>query len=135
MCRRTTQKGSNFISIAFVKSTISFVLNLIFEWWVTDDRNLMLVWESVLRHKETDINASDNTGWTALHVACKKNNLPIFKLLISKNSNHIKTTDDMTPLMVAARECADDIVGDQNCLMWFTNLWWFRSNMCAKIMT
>ena len=50
-------------------------------------------------------------------MACEKNKLPIFKLLISKNSNYVKTTADMTPLMVAAREGAYDIVGDQNFSM------------------
>ena len=62
------------------------------------------------RQNSIKINSCDHLGWTALHQACKANNLEIYKLLISSDAQSVKTLDNQTPLMIAAQNASDNIV-------------------------
>jgi len=66
----------------------------------------------------TNINATDYIGNTALHFACEKNHLALFKLLIGYKARVICNTRNLTPLMIAADKHSADIVS------WTTIAWY-----------
>lgn len=57
---------------------------------------------SILNSKSVDVNFQNKVnGWTALHWACKRNEIPTVKLLLAHGAKNIKNFKDQTPLDVA----------------------------------
>ncbi|KAF8078707.1 acyl CoA binding protein-domain-containing protein [Lyophyllum atratum] len=53
--------------------------------------------ELLEKHPETDVNGHDEFGYTPLHLACDRGNLPVVKLLLSKGANpNIKDPDGLS---------------------------------------
>ena len=70
----------------------------------------MVFLRPIHRHEKTNIDVCDYVGDTALHVACEKNNLAMFKLLIAKKAKVTLNARNLTPLMKAANAHSVDIV-------------------------
>ena len=58
---------------------------------------------SLLNSKTININSQNKiNGWTALHWACKRNQIPTVKLLLAHGADHtIKNFKNQTPLQVS----------------------------------
>jgi ankyrin repeat protein len=74
---------------------------------------------SILNSKSIDINFQNKVnGWTALHWACKKNQIPSIKLLLAHGAKNIKNFKDQTPLDVAQyRKSVESLFKDTSELL------------------
>jgi len=59
---------------------------------------------------ETDLDAVDEYGYTALHLACDRGNIDMVRLLLKKGADHsIKDPDDFSPIELAKEAGQSDI--------------------------
>lgn len=80
--------------------------------WFTSVKNYQL--NSIKKYLQSgqDINAENDDGMTALHIACRSNNLELVKFLVDNKAsiNHQPEGYEITPLMTACSYGHMDIV-------------------------
>jgi ankyrin repeat protein len=65
---------------------------------------------TLLESKETDVNACDSEGMTALHFASKNGHIKIVKRLLANGAEvNAENNYGFTPIALAAKECYVDV--------------------------
>ena len=90
------------------KLYVLYSSHLIFK--AIDDNNLIEL-EKLLRLKNINVNVTNDSGETPLHIASKKGDLEIVKFLVEKGADvNVKGSGDRTPLMSSSEDGHLEIV-------------------------